>query len=128
MKEQHIYLKDLINDLNSWASELDLQKEQISIYENRLAEVLQANSKQEVRARGEQFQNKLIRQREVIDILHHDMKLEKQRHAEFAKDHPIAIDHVYFKDHKELRDRIFTNSDIFRSFRNEFYAYIEKWI
>ena len=70
----------------------------------------------------------MIRQREVIDILNHDIKMENHKLGEFAKDHPIALSHIYFQDHKTLRERIFTNSDIFRSFRKEFYTFIEKWI
>lgn len=128
MQDNHIYLSNLIEDENNWKSELELQKDQITIFEGRLGEVLKSNTNSEVRASGEQFQNKLIRQREVIDILLHDIQVERDNLNQFAKDHPIALDHMYFQDHKGLRERIFTNTDIFRGMRNDFYSFVEKWI
>lgn len=128
MKQNHVYLEDLTSDHKTWRSELQLQKDQLDIFDKRLGETLQRNSDSEVRAYGEQFQNRMIRQREVIDILNHDIGIESNKLSEFAKDHPIAVDHIYFQDHKSLRERIFTNADIFRTFRKEFYTFIEKWL
>ncbi|MCP4124953.1 MAG: hypothetical protein GY751_24690 [Bacteroidetes bacterium] len=128
MKPKHVYLSNLTNDHKTWVSELQLQKDQVEIFEHRLGDVLQRNSELEVRAFGEQFQNKMIRQREVIDILNHDIKMEQHKLEEFAKDHPIAIEHIYFQDHRTLRERVFVNTDIFKAFRREFYGFIEKWL
>lgn len=128
MKPNHVYLEDLTRDHGSWRSELQLQKDQLNIFDKRLGEMLQRNTDTEARAFAEQFQNRMIRQREVIDILNHDIGIENDKLSQFAKDHPVAVDHVYFQDHKSLRERIFTNADIFRTFRKEFYAFIEKWI
>lgn len=128
MKQEHIYLKDLVKELKEWTSELKLQRDQVKIFEERLGEVLIKNTDQEVKAFGEQFQNQMIRQNEVIDILEHDLNAEMQKHESYAKEHTIALDHQYFEDHKELRSRAETNTKLFKEMRDNFYSFIEKWI
>jgi hypothetical protein len=45
----------------------------------------------------------LIRQKEVLDELRHDIKIHEHNLASFAEEHPIAVDHVYFTDHLDFR-------------------------
>jgi hypothetical protein len=125
---KNVYLRDLINDHKTWISELKLQQNQVEIFKKRLAEVLVKNTDHDVMALAEQFQNKFIRQLEVIDILDHDIKIDHSKLEMFAKEHPVALDHIYFDDHVKLRDRIFTNSRLWQDLRDEFYGFVEKWI
>ena len=127
-RPKHVYLEDLTNDHKSWLSELKLQRNQVEIFQKRLAEVLHKNTNREVQALAEQFQNKFIRQLEVIDILDHDIKKDQHKLGIYAREHPVALDHVYFQDHVNVRDRIFTNSRMWQDLRDSFYGFVEKWI
>jgi hypothetical protein len=125
---KHVYLEDLTNDHKTWISELKLQRHQVEIFQKRLADVLFRTSDHDVQARAEQFQNKFIRQFEIIDILDHDIKLDHKKLEVYAKEHPVALDHIYFQDHVKMRDQIFTNSRLFQDLRDQFYLFVEKWI
>lgn len=125
---KNVYLEDLVNDHKMWLSELKLQRAQVEIFRNRLAEVLNKNTSHDVQAYAEQFQNKFIRQFEVIDILDHEIKVDEKKLEVFAKEHPVALDHMYFEDHVKMRDQIFTNSRIWQDLRDDFYSFVERWI
>lgn len=111
-----------------WTNNMKFYKDELNIFENRLEELVSRNTKIEVTAQIEHFQNQFIRQREVAEqliskCLDHDKFLANQ-----AKSHPIAIDHVLFADHTKLRDEVETFEKIYAELKSEFMTFLAKWM
>ena len=102
------HIGDLHFDHMEWLNALRFYKEDIGILEHRLEDIVRRNTKNEVMAELEHFQNQFIREREVIDELRHDIKQHENLLEKESKDHPIAIDHLASTDHTGLRERMVT--------------------
>jgi uncharacterized coiled-coil DUF342 family protein len=118
------YIHELHAEHKTWLEELSFASDEIRSYENRLAELLQANNKVEITSKAEHFQNQFIRHNEVIDELSHDIREDEQRITEEAKANNIATDHRRTQDHPGLRDRMETFKQIFSELKKEFAGFL----
>ena len=125
---KHVYLKDLHFEHKVWLNELKFYKEEVAIFEHRLDELVVRYTKMEVLAKLEQFQNQFIREKEVIDELRHSIKQHENGLAQFAEEHPIAIDHHYFNDHTGLRDEFVRFRELFAELKHEFLKYLAEYM
>ncbi|MBL7817049.1 MAG: hypothetical protein JNL70_18640 [Saprospiraceae bacterium] len=126
--QKHVYLKDLHFEHRLWLNELSFAKDELGIFANRLSEVEMKNTVPEFTATAESLQNRLYRQQEVVDDLRHAIKKQEANLAHFAEEHPIAVDHVYFDDHTELRDQMARFTPLYAEFKAEFMRFIAKWM
>ena len=108
MIQERVHINDLHFEHRIWMNELRFFKDQLRIFNDQLGEVVRRWTDKEVLAQAEAFQNQFIRQDEVIDELLHEFKAHDKKLAEYAKDHPVAIDHVLFDNHVEQRDKMET--------------------
>lgn len=111
-----------------WSNHMKFYKDELTIFEKRLEELVVRNTKTEVTSQIEHFQNQFIRQRDVAQrliskCLDHDKFLSNQ-----AKSNPIAIDHVLFVDHTQLRDDVETFEKIYSELKAEFMSFLRKWM
>ena len=111
-----------------WTNNMKFYRDELKIFANRLEELVTRNTKLEVTAQIEHFQNQFILQREAAEKIiskcgDHDKFLANQ-----AKDHPIAIDHVLFADHTKLRDEAETFDRLYSELKKEFIAFLRKWM
>jgi hypothetical protein len=113
-------ISDLHLDHKEWLNALRFYKDELAIFEHRLEEVAQRNTKQDVMAQLEHFQNQFIREREVIDELRHDIKARENEVEKEHKDNPVAIEHRWFNDHADLRDRFQTFERLYTELKGEF--------
>lgn len=120
------YIGDLHFDHMEWLNALRFYKDELGIFENRLEDIVRRNTHGEVMAELEHFQNQFIREREVIDELRHDIKQHENLIEKEAKEHPVAIDHRYFTDHVELRDRMETYEKIYRELKSDYNRWLAK--
>ncbi len=125
MTEKKIYLSDLHFHHKLWINELNFWEEELKIFTKRLEEVIIKWTDNDVKAHLEHFQNQFIRHKEVIDTLKHDIRSFEKQLANYAEAHPIAIDHVYFKDHTLLTESMETQQNLFSALKKEFYNYIK---
>jgi hypothetical protein len=58
----------------TWLNKLLFYKDELKIMADRIMEVAEKNTSNEVRSLADHFQNQLIIQKEQIDILNHDIK------------------------------------------------------
>ena len=123
-----VYLQDLHFEHRLWTNQLSFYKQEVNIFENYLGEVSVKNTNHDAMAGVEHFQNQFIRQKEVIDELVHDIKIHEQNLAQFAKEHPVAIDHVHFHDHTSFRDRMEMFEKIYAELKMEFRRFLAKWM
>lgn len=125
---KHVYMRDLHFELKVWINELQFFKEELRFFESRLEEVAMRNTDREALINVEHFQNQFIRQKEVIDETRHDVKQAENQLEKFAKEHPIASDHVYFDDHTNLRESMNTFRDIYNDLKKDYLRFLAKWM
>lgn len=124
MKKKPIYISDLHFEHTLWSSQLAFQIDELKIFTRRLEEVVQRWTDKEINARIEQFQNQFIRHKEVLDSLLHEITVHNDELVKFAKEHPIALDHVHFEDHTTLRNGIDTQNEMYTNLKKEFMRFL----
>jgi predicted RNA methylase len=125
-KVTHVYISDLHFEHVQWRNELIFWEEQITSYIKRLEEVVTRWTDNEIRAQVEHFQNQFILHNDVIDVLKKDIKKHEQHIAEYAQEHPVAIQHIHFDDHTGLRDRMDTQRNIYTELKGKYYSFLSK--
>lgn len=120
------YLHELHAEHNQFLSELALAKDEIKSYQNRLSEVVSANTGLEVLAQVEHFQNQFIRHKEVIDELNAQIHHREKDIAQMAQSNNIATDRRKADDHTELRDGMDQFKKIFGELRMEYLKFLAK--
>ena len=125
---KQIYISDLHFEHRIWLSELKFRKEEINIFEKRLGEIVVRNSDKNMLAKLEQFQNQFIREKEVIDELRHKIKEHENHLAHYAHEHPVAIEHQHFGDHKQLRNEMKSFREIYFVLKEDFFRYLNEWM
>jgi hypothetical protein len=124
--EAKIHLTDLHTEKQTWLSALALAKDEIESFENRLSEIVTANNNKEITALVEHFQNQFIRQREVIDIMKHNIHESESALAKQIEANPIASDRKTGPDHTMLRDGMETFDKLFKELKAEFNKFAAK--
>jgi hypothetical protein len=104
LKAKYVYIADLHHEEQLWRNELNFYKEELTILENRLNQASAKTSVPAHQAGVESFQNRIDLQRDHISAIKHRIKRHQAFIAEYAQNHPIAIDHVHFTDHTKLRE------------------------
>lgn len=125
-KEHRVHLSDLHSDHRIWLNALAFYQEEIGILEHRLQEIAARNTGADVLAELEQFQNRYIAQREVIDGLRHDLVVHEQALVREAREHPIAIDHRLFHDHVAQRAAMERFEELYRQLKAELMRWLAK--
>ena len=123
---QAVRFADLHFDHMEWVNALKFYKDEIRILEHRLEDIVRRNTKTEVMAELEHFQNRFIREKEVIDELRHDMKQHENELERESKEHPVALEHRTYKDHTELRERYQTFERLYKELKGEFQQWLAK--
>ena len=124
LTEKRVHLQDLHSDHQLWLNTLRFCKDEITIFEHRMEDIAKREPASEVMAELEHFQNRYIREREVIDELRHDIKQHENHLEKFAIEHPVAVDHVLFTDHAGFRDRVDTFEKLYHELKVEFMRWL----
>lgn len=119
---------ELHEEHKSWLNKLAFYTDEVSIMQNRLGEVAKKNSDKDILVQVERFQNRLLLQKEQIDILSHDINGHESHLESRAKANTTAVDHEKFEDHDQLRDRMDTFEKLFNELRGEQIAFLAKWM
>ena len=82
MESQILYLSDLNFNLEVWKRELKFQESEMDYFEEKLEHVAIRNLGKDVMIRLEGFQNKIIREREVMGHLRHRIRMKKREIAQ----------------------------------------------
>jgi hypothetical protein len=82
MESQLILLSDLNFNLDVWKRELKFQENEMDYFEEKLEEVAMRKLGTEVDVLIEKFQNKIIREKEVMGHLRHRIRMKKRELAQ----------------------------------------------
>lgn len=127
-KIEKVHIDDLHFEHKRWLSELKFYKDELPIFQNRLEEIASRYTNKDVLKEMDHYQNQLYIQGNAMDELIHEINAHEKHLAQYAEEHPIAIDHVLFNDHAPFRDRVETNGKIMGELRKDFQAYLAKWM
>ncbi len=78
MESQVLFLSDLNFNLEVWKRELRFQESEMDYFEEKLEHVAIRNLGSDVMIQLEGFQNKIIREREVMGHLRHRIRMKKR--------------------------------------------------
>lgn len=120
------HVTELHAERKEWLNTLQFYKDDIISLRKRLEEVVAANSKTEVRAQVEHFQNQFVRHLEVNDELRHQINANEQAFVAEESKNPVATDHKSAPDHADLRDKVATYEKLFKELRDEFNTFVSK--
>lgn len=109
-----------------WINSMKFYEDEIKVFTKRLEELVLVNTNHDLLAEVEHFQNQFIRQREVIDELKHEFRLEEQTFVDDVKTNPVAADHRLFPYHAEMRDRYETFEKIYLDLKKDFEHFVSK--
>ena len=124
METKKIY--DLHAEHVSWLNKLAFYRDDLKIFESRLGEVVKQNTKKELLARAEHFQNQFILQKEQIDILKHEIKLHESAMEKNIKENSTAVDHRKVQDHTGHREKMLRFEELFHDLRREYYTWLSE--
>ena len=82
MESQLLFLSDLNFNLEVWKRELKFQESEMDYFEEKLEHVVIRNLGSDVMRQLESFQNKIIREREVMGHLRHKIRMKKREIAQ----------------------------------------------
>jgi hypothetical protein len=125
-KKHDVYLTDLHFEHERWIKELLFWEDEIDTFKKRLEEVVVRWTDHDMKAAMEQYQNKFIMHNEIIDTLKHDIRKHESQLSHYAMAHPIAIDHVHFDDHVNLRERMDIQRNIYNEMKNDYYKFLTR--
>ncbi len=111
-----------------WSNKLDFYKDEIYILQSRLEEVAEKNNQKEVLAFIEQFQNRLIIQRNTIDEIQHKVTISEDQLRDEINRNPVAVDHRKVANHEAEKEEIEVFEKVFKELREEFKRFAAKWM
>jgi BMFP domain-containing protein YqiC len=108
----------------NWKEELLFTRDELNFFEKRLEEIAAKNTDKNTSTKVEHFQNQFIIQREQIDTLLHHIEEHEKEIAQFAEDHPVAVDHHLFQSHSDMIEKMKTFHDLYQQLKAEFLHFV----
>src|SRR5436190_9021633 len=112
-------ISELHGDHLIWWQELRSWQEELKSFERRLAAVARPGADPDVLARLEQYQNRLIREQEVIDESQHLIKTHEDSLARKTEELPHVAAEAGYRDHSILRERMTVAEELHKELRDE---------
>ncbi len=91
MESQLLFLSDLNFNLEVWKRELKFQESEMDYFEEKLEHVAIRNLGNDVMIQLEGFQNKIIRERDVMGRLRHRIRMKKRAIAQAKYENNVEV-------------------------------------
>ena len=126
MTADKIHVSDLHFDHKLWINELKFFEMQLVVFQERLEEIVaRFINNSNVLAEIEAFQNRIIRQNEVIDEIKHKIRLREQDLENISNDKTIGSDHIFYKQHDSEREEMDTFIKLYQDMRISFMQFLK---
>lgn len=122
------FIYDQHQENQDWLKRLDFYKEEIQILRERLEELTRKNTDAEFLKSVEHFQNQFLIQRNHIDELSHDIRLNEGKLVHEILHNPVAVDHRKVENHDTEVDFMGYFEKNFATIRAEFNQMAAKWM
>jgi hypothetical protein len=127
MKIAEIKMPELHQLHREWANKLNFYRDDVKSLEKRVEEIASKNTATEILAMIEHFQNQIKIQRNEMDILMHDIKIEEEELQKNISDNPTAWDHRKAA-HTTINERMVTFEKLFAELRRELIGFAAKYM
>lgn len=126
METKLIYLSDLEFNLRVWKRELKFHKKELIKFEKQLEDIAARNLGIDAMAPLESFQNKIIKEREVIDKIMQRIRIKKRlvRRADLHEE----LDGRLQRDQEPLRDDMKTYVKLHYELKEALMDFLVRWI
>lgn len=122
------FIYDQHQENQDWLKRLDFYKEEIQILRERLEELTRKNTDPQFLKSVEHFQNQFLIQRNHIDELAHDIRMNEGKLVHEILQNPVAVDHRKVESHNAEADFMDFFEKNFASTRAEFNKMASKWM
>ena len=119
---------NLHHEHTEWINKLNFYKDDLIVFNNRLSEIAAKNTKNDILAEVERFQNQFIIQNNNIDQIKHIINLDEDKIKKEVSKNPVAVDHRKVEDHSGERDLVDTFEKNFNEIRADFNKFAAKWM
>ena len=102
--------------------------DEITILQGVLSEIASKNTGDEALKEVEHYQNQFIVQRDNLDQLAHNIRLNEQKFEQEVNDNPVAVDHRRMEYHQAEKDFIEYFENNFKGLRTDFKIFSSKWM
>jgi len=124
-----VSIRSLHLEYQLWVRELVFYKEEIKIFEDHLEALNNKNTKNAVRAQVEHFQNQFVLQKEVIDILKHNLNISEKQLASFVYDMSgMGLESIKMDNHPKLREDMITFRKLYKELKQDFRRFESEWM
>ena len=127
MTTQQTDAQQLHIDHKLWSNELNFFSDELSIFENRLSDLVQRDRNAEMLAKLEHYQNQFIRQKEVLDEIRHEIGLHEKKMASLMKDNQ-SIPEDMKHHHTQVAERMGDYRRIYNDLKTDFQQYLVEWL
>ncbi|MEL7122390.1 MAG: hypothetical protein AAFO07_23295 [Bacteroidota bacterium] len=110
-------------DHQVWNNQLNFYADELKIFENYLSKLVGKLSNRDLLAEVEHFQNQFIRQKEVLDQLKHDIKVNEQRLSREIQN-GFRMSEEDQKVHEKLREQVLIFDRIYKELKVEFQQFL----
>ncbi|NNF02548.1 MAG: hypothetical protein HKN22_07665 [Bacteroidia bacterium] len=118
-------ISELHSEHDEWQNKIKFYKGELSQFNTRLSDLVSKNSSPEILPSVEHFQNQFIRQREVLDIMRHDMK-QHENAIEEKESEKVSPEDKIVKAHSVQQEKLDQFEKLFQELRNEFHLFLNK--
>lgn len=112
------------NDHKRWINEIEFAKQEVSYFEHQLEELVRKTSERDVLRQLEQYQNRFIREREVMDHLQHDIKKAEHELANAAEHNSLTMGQFNMDEHLALGQRMVDFGMLYGELRQSFNQFL----
>ena len=119
---------NLHHEHTEWINKLNFYKDDLIVFNNRLSEIAAKNTKNDILAEVERFQNQFIIQNNNIDQIKHIINLDEDKIKKEVTKNPVEVDHRKVEDHAGERDLVDTFEKNFNEIRADFNKFAAKWM
>ncbi|MFN8246299.1 MAG: hypothetical protein U0T56_07960 [Ferruginibacter sp.] len=113
-------------ELKEWRSAMELFMQELQGYNQRLNDVAGKNNKDVVLKQVEHFQNQFIVQKDNIQTMQHEIKIQEQNIAEDVRRDKILDETDIIGNQSFLREKVHTTEKIFVALKHDFYSFLAR--
>ncbi len=117
------------NAHTDWLRALDFYKDELGILKERLTEIAGKNTEHELMHKVEHYENQIAVQRDNIDRIAHDIRLNLASTSNELQHSPAGyIDATLLAQHNTLHQRYLGEEKAVNELRHEFYEFAIDWM
>jgi hypothetical protein len=107
-----------------WRNSINFYKDELKIFQERLEEIASKNTKEDIRIKIEQFQNKLIIQHNELDKLEHLVNVSEDKAVESGQIHIRRIDYEATDNYLDIKSSMEDFEKLYNELKKDFYRFL----